>query len=99
MKNTPKLLKSRGYKVVDTKKPKVDSSHSMEKIAKSFADITEKFQQQNKDNNFNLNKVLDELVQKPEPVIIHEANIKKTWEFDVQRNKNGFISKIFAKEI
>lgn len=99
MKNTSKSLKSRGYKVVDTKKPKVELDQSIEKIVKSFTDVTKDLQQQNNDNSTNLNRVLNKISQKPEPIIIQEASTKKTWEFDVQRSKDGFISKILAREI
>ncbi len=80
-----------------------DSVKLIENSAKSMEKVTSAIEKVNDKQTGNIEKMLSnhlsvvkELVKKNVPAIQEPAN--KEWEFDVRRNKKGFISRVLVKQ-
>ena len=69
-----------------------DAGKSLETVARSIEAASGS-------NTGNVEKILNNQFMAIREIIKDIASHKKQWEFDVQRNKSGFISKVFAKQI
>jgi hypothetical protein len=76
-----------------------DSVKMMQDSAKSMEKVTDALQKSNDKQIGNIEKLLSNHVVVVKEILKRAGDMKKEWEFDVRRNKSGFISKVLAKQI
>ena len=110
-KKTLDQLKRDGWDISEKDKDRISTQAAQKKLNRDVAGIAsavtraaESTQKSNQQTMKGLETILksqltllQQMIKNPDPTPVAPPAPVKNWEFDIKRNKKGFISKVYAK--